>query len=101
MADSRRFTGASGAEYEMAAKPVSPTPPRLQLARDIKAGRVKCWHFVIPEIRRTTDGREVTSDVRTFVRAQLAHLGTPTDIPTSIVALTPDGEQWLNQWSTE
>ena len=99
----KRFTGASGAEYEMAAKPVPyPTPTRLQLVRDIKAGHVRFYPFSSPWFCRTYDDRNVSVRVQLLIQAGLVDRGEPQEHNYSIVSLTPAGEEWLTKYgSTE
>lgn len=78
-----------------------PTPTRIRLGQDIAGELVKCWHFRRPVIHRLYDDRDVTPGVREFERHGLADRGKPGDIPTSIVSLTPAGEEWLNRYESD
>lgn len=88
-----------------------PTPTRIQLAKDIKAKRIRHYRFFKPETTCQTTGNIVTARVRDFVRADLALYGEqeryaePLISGTrnySIVSLTPAGEEWLTKYgSTE
>lgn len=76
--------------------------PRLRLARDIAAGHVKCWHFIRPEFRRTyDDGVIAYYRIQEFEHFGCADRGEPeSGLQTSIVRLTPAGEEWLNRYGS-
>lgn len=78
-----------------------PTPTRVRLARDIHDRLIRHWHFVKPETRDDATDRLVTARVAELVTAGLAVLGTPlAGFQTSIVALTPAGEEWLAKYGS-
>lgn len=86
---------------------LNPTATRVQLAKDIKAGRIRRCHWSAPWTLRTYDDRDVTDWVKRFIDAGLADYGKPkpydesaiTITPDySIVSLTPAGEEWLNRY---
>ena len=77
---------------------LEPKPRLLRVAGQIKAGNVQHYHFKTPVTYFMPVNQQVTAEVRKLVNAELADYGTPiNDLQRSIVALTPDGEQWLNQ----
>jgi len=88
---------------------LAPTPTRIRLARDIKAGRIKRFHWEKPWTCRTYDDRNVTEWVGWFVVYELAEYGQPEPYEEplisgtrnySIVSLTPDGEDWLTKYGS-
>lgn len=74
-----------------------PTPTRIQLAKDIAAGKIRRYGWIKPWTHRSYDDRDVTAWVKRFVDATLAEYGEPNDHDYSIVSLTPAGEEWLAQ----
>lgn len=77
---------------------LDPTPRLLRVAGQIKAGNVQHYHFTTPVTYYMPADQRVTAEVRKLVNADLADYGTPiNELQRSIVALTPDGEQWLTE----
>lgn len=77
---------------------LDPTPRLLRIARQIAAGHVKHYHFQTPVTYYSPTDQRVTAEVRKFVAFELADYGEQKNhMKTSIVTLTPAGEEWLTQ----